>query len=83
MSLPTPMEELTPKTLESTDLAPAEPHRAPAARITSIDALRGWVMFTMIFVNDLAGAPRGIVPWWLRHFKSDGGQRGQIHISDI
>jgi len=30
--------------------------RAP--RITSIDALRGFVMFTMIFVNDLAGAPK-------------------------
>ena len=29
-------------------------------------------MFTMIFVNDLAGAPRGIVPWWMRHFKADG-----------
>jgi heparan-alpha-glucosaminide N-acetyltransferase len=37
-------------------------------RITSIDALRGFVMFTMIFVNDLAGAPRTLVPDWMVHF---------------
>jgi len=40
--------------------------RAP--RITSIDVLRGFVMFTMIFVNDLAGAPRDLVPDWMVHF---------------
>ena len=38
------------------------------ARITSIDALRGFVMFMMIFVNDLAGAPDSIVPDWMAHF---------------
>ena len=37
------------------------------ARITSIDALRGFVMFAMIFVNDLAGAGK-IVPDWMVHF---------------
>jgi heparan-alpha-glucosaminide N-acetyltransferase len=36
-------------------------------RITSIDALRGFVMFMMIFVNDLAGAGK-IVPDWMVHF---------------
>jgi predicted acyltransferase len=36
--------------------------------MVSIDALRGLVMFTMIFVNDLAGAPREIVPDWMVHF---------------
>lgn len=44
---------------------------APATstpRITSIDALRGFVMFMMIFVNDLAGAPEKIVPDWMSHF---------------
>jgi heparan-alpha-glucosaminide N-acetyltransferase len=52
----------------------AEKPRAPVAakpaatRITSIDALRGFVMFTMIFVNDLAGAPRRLVPNWMVHF---------------
>jgi len=37
-------------------------------RITSIDALRGFVMFMMIFVNDLAGAPHRLVPDWMVHF---------------
>src|SRR5579863_6361082 len=37
-------------------------------RITSIDAVRGFVMFTMIFVNDLAGAPERLVPDWMVHF---------------
>jgi heparan-alpha-glucosaminide N-acetyltransferase len=37
-------------------------------RIVSIDALRGFVMFMMIFVNDLAGAPEKIVPNWMVHF---------------
>src|SRR5471030_629514 len=43
------------------------------ARITSIDALRGLVMFTMIFVNDLAGAPENIVPPWMKHFHGKSG----------
>jgi heparan-alpha-glucosaminide N-acetyltransferase len=41
-------------------------------RVRSIDALRGLVVFTMIFVNYLAGAPKEIVPWWMRHFPADG-----------
>jgi heparan-alpha-glucosaminide N-acetyltransferase len=41
---------------------------ASPPRITSIDALRGFVMFMMIFVNDLAGAPEKIVPDWMVHF---------------
>jgi predicted acyltransferase len=40
---------------------------AAAPRITSIDALRGFVMFMMIFVNDLAGAGK-VVPDWMVHF---------------
>jgi predicted acyltransferase len=36
-------------------------------RITSIDALRGFVMFMMIFVNYLSGAGK-IVPDWMVHF---------------
>ncbi len=47
----------------------------PTLRITSIDALRGFVMFMMIFVNDLAGAPEKIVPDWMVHF-SDRHQTG-------
>ena len=45
------------------------------ARIASIDALRGFVMFTMIFVNDLAGAPKKVVPDWMVHF-SDRHKHG-------
>lgn len=48
---------------------------APTPRIASIDALRGFVMFTMIFVNDLAGAPRAVVPDWMAHF-SDRHKHG-------
>ncbi|WP_035612843.1 DUF5009 domain-containing protein [Haloferula sp. BvORR071] len=51
------------------DGSPAVPAvQAKAQRITSIDALRGFVMFTMIFVNDLAGAPRHLVPDWMVHY---------------
>jgi len=52
--------------------AAALPSPARGPRIASIDTLRGLVMFTMIFVNDLAGVPEKIVPWWLRHFPADG-----------
>src|SRR5882762_10756128 len=56
----------------STEPAPVAPK---AARITSIDALRGFVMFTMIFVNDLACAPKKVVPDWMVHF-SDRHKHG-------
>jgi heparan-alpha-glucosaminide N-acetyltransferase len=49
-----------------TEYAPMLP--APGReRVVSIDALRGFVMFTMIFVNDLAGAGK-IAPDWMVHF---------------
>ena len=50
---------------------PGAPARAP--RITSIDAVRGLVMFTMIFVNDIAGVSPDIVPAWMRHYKGRSG----------
>jgi heparan-alpha-glucosaminide N-acetyltransferase len=56
----------------STEAANAAPK---TNRITSIDALRGFVMFTMIFVNDLAGAPKKVVPDWMVHF-SDRHKHG-------
>jgi len=40
---------------------------APRPRVNSIDALRGLVVFTMIFVNYLAGAGK-VVPDWMVHF---------------
>ncbi len=56
-----------PADLSNTSAAVASP------RITSIDAVRGLVMFTMIFVNDIAGASADIVPAWMRHFHGDDG----------
>ncbi|HEX2973328.1 MAG TPA: DUF5009 domain-containing protein [Tepidisphaeraceae bacterium] len=52
------------------DLSSPTSTRSP--RITSIDALRGLIMFAMIYVNDIAGASSAIVPWWMRHYKADG-----------
>jgi predicted acyltransferase len=46
---------------------------APARRITSIDALRGLVIFTMIYVNDIAGVDSRIVPAWMRHYHGPSG----------
>lgn len=46
---------------------------APARRITSIDALRGLVIFAMIYVNDIAGVDSRIVPAWMRHFHGPSG----------
>jgi heparan-alpha-glucosaminide N-acetyltransferase len=43
---------------------------APAQRITSIDALRGFVMFTMIYVNDLN---EDLSPPWMKHFHGPNG----------
>jgi heparan-alpha-glucosaminide N-acetyltransferase len=52
--------EITPALADSTPLKPA--------RITSIDAVRGFIMLTMIYVNDLAGAPESAnVPNWMKH----------------
>ena len=43
----------------------------PVRRVISVDALRGLVMFAMIFVNDLAGADH--VPAWMKHFHGPNG----------
>src|SRR5881628_1261945 len=55
----------TPEPRNLSHLTPPLADRPP--RIMSIDALRGFVMFTMIFVNDLAGADESIVPNWMKH----------------
>jgi heparan-alpha-glucosaminide N-acetyltransferase len=55
--------------------SPTDAAALPPARIASIDALRGFVMFMMIFVNDLAGAPHKFVPDWMVHF-SDRHKHG-------
>ena len=42
-------------------------------RIVSVDALRGLIVFTMIYVNDIAGVSSEIVPAWMRHFRGRSG----------
>jgi heparan-alpha-glucosaminide N-acetyltransferase len=56
-----------------TATAPVSSGSARDLRVTSIDALRALVMFTMIFVNDIDGVSKEIVPWWMRHFKGASG----------
>ena len=51
-------------------------------RITSIDALRGLVMFTMIFVNDLASAG-AIVPDWMMHYELRHGDANGMTFVDL
>jgi len=50
-------------------------------RVTSVDALRGFIMFMMIFVNDLSGAGR-ILPDWMVHFsdRHDQGESGMTFV---
>ncbi len=43
------------------------------ARILSIDAARGLIMLSMIFVNDLGEASHRVVPDWLRHYQGPNG----------
>ncbi|HEX7655177.1 MAG TPA: DUF5009 domain-containing protein [Verrucomicrobiae bacterium] len=56
---------------------------APQPRIASIDALRGLVMLTMIFVNDLAGAPEKLVPDWMVHFSDRHGEGSGMTFVDL
>src|SRR5437899_361300 len=61
---------ISPKQIDNPG-APASAEQEPAGvkpeRIASVDAMRGFVMFMMIFVNDLAGAG-AVVPDWMVHF---------------
>src|SRR5512144_2142380 len=49
----------------------ASPRKITPTRLLSVDALRGLVMFTMLYVNDVAGVPN--VPWWMKHWHPDDG----------
>ncbi|HVV01389.1 MAG TPA: DUF5009 domain-containing protein [Verrucomicrobiae bacterium] len=51
-------------------------------RVTSIDALRGFVMFMMIFVNDLAGGGK-TVPDWMVHFYTRHGNASGMTFVDL
>lgn len=48
-------------------MTPAEPEPTTTGlRVHSIDALRGLVMLSMVFVNDIAGMKAA--PWWMKHY---------------
>ena len=51
-------------------------------RLQSIDALRAFVMFMMIFVNDLSGARR-VVPNWMVHFSDRRHGGGGMTFVDL
>jgi predicted acyltransferase len=55
------------------------PARSPAARIRSIDVLRGLTVLVMIFVNDLASV-KGL-PWWTYHMPSK--QNGMTYVDVV
>ena len=42
---------------------------ANASRVLSIDVFRGIIIFTMVFVNELAGVEN--VPQWMKHLPAD------------
>ena len=56
--------------LLSPEVANAGPLAAGASRFASVDALRGFVMLTMLFVNDVSGVTH--LPWWMKHFDETG-----------
>src|SRR6266705_4356174 len=49
-----------------------------AGRIISIDALRGLVIFAMIYVNDISGAKH--VPWWMKHYSDSFKGSGMTFV---
>jgi heparan-alpha-glucosaminide N-acetyltransferase len=62
-----------PAGASKTATATAVAESSRPARIVSIDALRAFVMFTMIFVNDLSGVSNRIVPPWMKHYRGRNG----------
>jgi heparan-alpha-glucosaminide N-acetyltransferase len=50
----------------------------PPQRVVSIDALRGLIIFTMIYVNDISGAKH--VPWWMKHFSDSFKGSGMTFV---
>ncbi len=48
-------------------------------RALSVDALRGFVLFTMLFVDDLGRASKHVVPAWMRHYEGASG----MYFADV
>ena len=53
---------------------------ANCPRVASVDALRGLVIFVMIFVNDLAIIHEPIIPNWLLHFSDRSSGSGMTFV---
>jgi predicted acyltransferase len=51
---------------------------AARPRVVSVDALRGLIIFTMIYVNDISGAKH--VPWWMKHFSDSFKGSGMTFV---
>src|SRR6266704_4019247 len=71
-------ELAAPTSLPDQSDRPIGGQRAVSGRITSIDALRGLVMFTMIYVNDISGAKH--VPWWMKHYSDSFKGSGMTFV---
>ncbi|QQE12567.1 DUF5009 domain-containing protein [Planctomycetota bacterium] len=56
----------TTATLQTPSLKPEQSATNKQSRIMSIDILRGFIMLTMLFVNDVAATPK--LWWWSKHF---------------
>src|SRR2546423_2710986 len=61
--------------MEITTKPPASP------RVWSVDVLRGLVMFTMVFVNDVAGVDNA--PWWMKHYEESGRGNGMTFVDVV
>jgi heparan-alpha-glucosaminide N-acetyltransferase len=55
-------------------------HTDVSSRISSIDALRGFIMLMMIFVNDLAIIKGNIIPDWMVHFSDRAKGSGMTFV---
>ena len=63
---------------ELIDANPMLQSDAKPPRIVSVDAMRGFVMLAMIFVNDLNG---DVAPWWMKHYSETGfGPNGMTFV---
>src|SRR2546423_15699493 len=54
---------------------------SPSPRVWSVDVLRGLVMFTMVFVNDVAGVDAA--PWWMKHYEESGRGKNGMTFVDV
>jgi predicted acyltransferase len=76
------LRRVTKAAISGADALTSNSPKSPSVRIASIDALRGFVMFMMIFVNDLAGGGK-IVPDWMVHYYTRHGNASGMTFVDL